>query len=350
MSFFSLSKFSREGLKMTCQIISKHRGKLMGVAAIWIYIFHILPSPAFAEAYGMGKIWWYIRNAGFCGVDMFLFLSGLGLAYHLHRHPISDWRSGLHFLKQRFYRIYVVFLPFTLIYALLDRWSIGIILQRLVCLDQFSVNLYNFCWYVCCILLMYLLTPMLFELVKRPAAAAVLTAGYLWLLFALRGILRSDLYAIAVRVPVFVLGLWAAQYSRESRRIGGVGWIVCVAMTMVGFVLSYGLNSRLLQSTLPACNALVNVLLAPGLCMILAALFEVLARWSWSAPVGKLLTFFGGISLELYLMQEWYVRRGKLVLPAQGLVQQVVVFCVMVVLSVALQKLGGLAKLFPKKT
>ena len=64
----------------------------------------------------------------------------------------------------------------------------------------------------------------------------------------------------------------------------------------------------------------------------------------------QVIGLFGGISLELYLMQEWYVRRGKLVLPAQGLAGQVMAFCVMVALSVALQKLGGLGKLLRKKT
>ena len=49
------------------------------------------------------------------------------------------------------------FLPFTLIYALLDDWGVGMFLRRIVCLDQFTGNLYNFCWYVCCILLLYLL-------------------------------------------------------------------------------------------------------------------------------------------------------------------------------------------------
>ena len=335
---------------MTCQIISKHRGKLMGVAALWIYIFHILPSPAFANAHGLWKIWWYIRNAGFCGVDMFLFLSGLGLAYHLHRHPVHDLKSWLRFLGQRFSRIYVVFLPFTLIYALLDDWGVGMFLRRLVCLDQFAGNLYNFCWYVCCILLLYLLTVPLFALAKRPWVAAVMGAGYLWILFALRETLRADLYAIAVRVPVFVLGLCAARFSREGRKISAMGWLVSIGTTLVGFALSYGLNSGLIPSPLPACNALVNVLLAPGLCVIFAAMFDVLERWKWFAPIGKVLTFFGTISLELYLMQEWYVRRGLYVLPAQGLARQVVLFCAMVALSVALQKLGGIGKYLRKKT
>ena len=79
-------------------------------------------------------------------------------------------------------------------------------------------------------------------------------------------------------------------------------------------------------------------------------MFEVLERWKWFAPIGKVLTFFSTISLELYLMQEWYVRRGLYVLPAQGLARQVVLFCVMVALSVALQKLGGIGKYLRKKT
>lgn len=334
---------------MTCQIISKHRARLMSVAALWIYIFHILPSPSFAAALGLKKVWWYIRNAGFCGVDMFLFLSGLGLAYHLHRHPVSDLKSYLNFLKQRFSRIYVVFLPFTVIYALLDGWGIGTFLLRLLCLDQFAGNLYNFCWYVCCILLMYLLTPLFYRMLKRPAVTVVLGAVYLCALFALKEALRADLYAIAVRVTVFVLGLWFARYSMEGRKITGRGWLLCAAMTLAGFGLSYGLNSYQIPSPIPACNSLVNVLLAPGLCLIGAAVFEVLDRWTWSVPLGKLLSFYGGISFEFYLLQEWYVRRGLNVLPAQGLARHALLLCIMTGLSMVLQKLGSLLSHFLKK-
>lgn len=334
---------------MTYQIISKHRGKLMGVAALWIYVFHMLPAPAFADAHGLDKVWWYIRNAGFCGVDMFLFVSGLGLAYHLHRHPVRDWKDYLTFLKQRFFRIYVTFLPFTVIYGLLDSWGIGMFLKRLLCLDQFGGNLYNFCWYVCCILLMYLLTPLFYSVSKRPVLTAILGVGYLCALFAAKPFFRSDLYAIAVRVPVFVLGLQAARFSQEERRIGAGDWMLCAGMVLVGFVLSYGLNSLLIPSPLPACNALVNVLLAPGLCLMLSALFELLDRGAWFKPAGKVLTFFGTISFELYLLQEWYVRRGLHVLPGGRKLYYLFTFCVMVALSAALWKISGLLRSLVKK-
>lgn len=330
---------------MNYSIISKHRSKLMGVAALWIYVFHILPAPAYSAAHGFEKIWWYLRNAGFCGVDMFLFLSGLGLAYSMDKRPIQSLGDCWSFWKQRFHRIYVTFFPFALIFALLDGWSVLLLVQRLVCLDQFGGNLYNFCWYVCCILLMYLLAPGLYRLVRRSGALALALGGvYLAGLFLLKDTLRADLYAIAVRLPVFTLGLWTAKLSKEARSIGWLGWVCGGVMTLAGFVLSYGLNALLIPSPLPACNALVNVLLAPGVTLFLSAFFELLEGKGWFSPVGRVLTFFGGISFEFYLLQEWYVRIGWIRLPSDGAARQVLVFGVMVILSVLLQKLGDLTK------
>lgn len=330
---------------MDYSILSKHRGKLMGVAALWIYIFHILPSPAYWEARGLDRIWWYIRNAGFCGVDMFLFLSGLGLAYSMEKRPIASAGDCLRFWGQRFFRIYGTFLPFALIFALLDGWGAGLLLRRLVCLDQFGGNLYNFCWYVCCILLLYLLAPALYRLVRRSGALTLaLGAGYLAALYLLKGVIRSDLYAIAVRLPVFTLGLWTAKLSMDRCGIRWYGWVCGALMLGVGLALSFGLNAGLIPSPMPSGNALVNVLLAPALILLLSALFAWMEGRTWLAPAGKILTFFGTISFEFYLMQEWYVRRGRNVLPAQGTVRQVLVFGVMVALSVLLQKLSVLLK------
>lgn len=335
---------------MDYSIISKHRTKLMGVAALWIYVFHILPAPAFSNAEGLGLIWWYIRNVGFCGVDMFLFLSGLGLSYSMEKHPLHGLGDCLRFWAQRFYRIYVVFLPFAVIFALLDGWGIGLFLKRLVCLDQFRVNLYNFCWYVCCILLMYLLAPGLYRLVRRsPAATMASVAVYLGLLLMLKGVLRGDLYAIAVRLPVFVLGLWVGRLSLEKRTIGWMGWSISAVMLVVGVVLSFGLNAGLIPSPMPAGNALVNILMVPGLLLALCAVFMWMDGHRWFTPGGKILAFFGGISFEFYLLQEWYVRLGIKILPAYGTLRHILLFGLMTALAVLLQCLSNaLKRIFAK--
>lgn len=332
------------GSLMDYSIISRHRAKLMGVAALWIYVFHILPAPAFSNEEGLELIWWYFRRVGFCGVDMFLFLSGLGLTYSMEKHPVAGVGDCLRFWAQRFYRIYVVFLPFAVIFALLDGWGIGLFLRRLVCLDQFGNKLYNFCWYVCCILLLYLLSPGLYRLVRRGPAAMVSGAVYLGLLLMLRGVLREDLYAIAVRLPVFVLGLWVGRLSLEKRTIGWIDWAVSGVMLVVGVVLSFGLNANLISSPLPAGNALVNILLVPGLILALCVVFTWMEDHRWATPIGKCLIFFGGISFEFYLLQEWYVRRGIVILPATGKLRHVLLLCVMTALSVLLQCLSNVLK------
>lgn len=336
---------------MDYSIISRHRTKLMGVAALWIYVFHILPAPAFSNAEGLGLFWWYFRNVGFCGVDMFLFLSGLGLSYSMEKHPLNGFGDCMRFWAQRFYRIYVVFLPFAVIFALLDGWGIGLFLKRLICLDQFGVNLYNFCWYVCCILLMYLLAPGLYRLVRRsPAAAAASGAVYLGLLLMLKGVLRGDLYAIAVRLPVFVLGLWVGRLSLEKRAVRWLDWSISGVMLVVGVVLSFGLNAGLIPSPIPAGNALVNILMVPGLILALCALFTRMEEHRWLTPVGKFLTFFGAVSFEFYLLQEWYVRLGIKLLPAYGTLRHILLFAVMTALSVLLQCISnGLKRILSKR-
>lgn len=335
---------------MAYSIISRHRTKLMGVAALWIYVFHILPAPAFYNAEGMGLIWWYFRNVGFCGVDMFLFLSGLGLSYSMEKHPLNGLGDCLRFWAQRFYRIYVVFLPFAVIFALLDGWSFGLFLKRLVCLDQFGGNLYNFCWYVCCILLMYLLAPGLYRLVRHSPAAMVSVAVYLGLLLALKGVVRADLYAIAVRLPVFVMGLWVGRLSLEKRTVGWMGRSIYGVMLVAGVVLSFGLNSGLIPSPMPSGNALVNILMVPGLILALCAVFTRMEDHRWFAQVGKFLAFFGGISFECYLLQEWYVRLGKKILPADGTLQHILLFGMMTALAVLLQCLSNaLKRIFAKR-
>lgn len=339
---------------MDYSIISKHRGKLMGAAALWIYIFHILPAPAYGAAQGREVLWWYFRNAGFCGVDMFLLLSGLGLGYHMAKHPVGGIGDYGRFLVQRFSRIYWVFLPFALIYAVLDGWGIGLFLSRIVCWDQFAGNLYNFCWYVCCILVMYLLAPLAYGLLRRAgnwslAALAGFCGVYVLGLIWAKGFIRSDLYAILARLPVFLLGLQTAAYSMDRRRITAWGWITAAALLIGGVFSTFVLNAGLVPSFMPSGNALANVLLAPALVLLLAAVFEGLERFPLFSCVGKVPAFFGGISFEFYLMQEWYVRRGKLALPAQGLIGHVGVFAVMTLLAAALHRLSGLLQKLPGK-
>ena len=72
--------------------LSRHRGQLMGVSILFIVLFHIgLPrTDAFFGLKRMGNV----------GVDLFFFLSGIGLWYAWCKRP-ETW----HFYQRRLLRI-----------------------------------------------------------------------------------------------------------------------------------------------------------------------------------------------------------------------------------------------------
>ena len=327
---------------MTYSIISRHRSVLMGVAALWIYVFHMMP-PGLLEAYpGWWQSVWFLRAAGFCGVDMFLFLSGFGLYYHFSRHPINSLQDCLTFYKQRFSKIYQVFLPFTLIFAVYNNWTIRDLIRRLFAYNQLTSYVYDFCWYVVCILVFYLLVPGFMYLYRKAgkwggAATVAVCCGYIFGIWYFRDHLRWDLFAIYNRLPVFLLGIPAGELAKKERKIGLFGWIIGAGLLSVGAWLSFRLNSLTMDGIVPSTNALVNVLFAPGLILILSGFFERVQRLKPAEWGMQVIAFFGTVSFEFYLMQEWYVRCYSM--PVTGM-QQLMAFVLMTAFAWLLQKMS----------
>lgn len=77
------------GLSFNLSLFSKYRTEIMGIAAIMIIIGH-------AEGNGVLMPWMMTKIIiqGGLGVDIFLFLSGMGLYYSLTSHIAVQWRGG----------------------------------------------------------------------------------------------------------------------------------------------------------------------------------------------------------------------------------------------------------------
>ena len=135
---------------MTYGTLSKYRGFLMGFAILWVMYFHI--PLKFATEVG-----WFIHRIGFYGVDIFLFLSGLGVYYSLTKRP-----NVLGFYKARLVRI----LPAYIIVACASYCLLR--LDRASALDFFyyisGIGYWTrharFDWYIPTQLAFYLITPL----------------------------------------------------------------------------------------------------------------------------------------------------------------------------------------------
>ena len=87
--------------------ISRFRGELMGAAMLFIILFHIGLS--------RGDPFYGLRRCGNVGVDIFLFLSGVGLWYSWTKNP-----SVRHYFTRRYLRIYPAWLLMASLYYIPD--------------------------------------------------------------------------------------------------------------------------------------------------------------------------------------------------------------------------------------
>ena len=81
-------------------VISQERSGVFGLAILWIMLFHSSLRFDWPPLH-------LIKATGYCGVDVFLFLSGIGLYYSMENDP-----SPAHFYKKRALR---VLLPYAVV-------------------------------------------------------------------------------------------------------------------------------------------------------------------------------------------------------------------------------------------
>lgn len=302
--------------------ISRYRPVLMGLASLWIYYFHVFPMSLIEQFRRPTVIETYFHDLGFCGVDIFLVLSGFGLYYALSAHPVESLRDYGTFAGRRLSRIYRVFFPVTVVIALVDRWTVGEFFGKLTGVYQLATNVYNYLWYVPCIVLFYLLVPGYFFLLRRCPKKGAMTAGAVAACFGinllLRGHVREDLYAIFNRVPVFLVGLYFGYHSRSGKSLRGWHYGVCAAVLAIGIVYSYAQAHMWVPEIYPCFSAQINLLIAPPLVLLVSRGLEWAAAWkrpAWLRQVrhgiGAFLAAMGGVSLEFYVVQEWICAKAR---------------------------------------
>lgn len=285
--------------------ISKWRKSLMGVAALWIWIFHcysklLIDTPLeFAES--------FFVQTGFCGVDIFLLLSGMGLVRSIKK-------GTLNFYLGRIKRVVVPFLLASLVLAVIMSWSV---LDYVKCVSGYyfvTSTMYAYLWFVPVILIFYAFFPLYHYLFKRCDSKLVFTGCVLiiWLLLSFygRGLLRSDLWGFTNRIPIFVIGIYLGDLSLEKDfEWKKSHYVFFVLMLITGAYASYICKNRDFFLLVPTSDCCIpNIFMSIALVFLLSRLFEALAhvrekRFSFSI-VHAILGFYGMMSLEFYCLQE----------------------------------------------
>lgn len=300
-------RYGRDGKRMEERrlgyaLLSRCRGELMGLAMLWVMQFHSFAwRPKWQWLY-------YVKGLGFCGVDIFLFLSGMGLALSLCRKKQSY--GG--YLKRRLVRVLPTYWLVVGIYGvalrLAGRTTLKTVAWTISTLFYWFGKPHYFNWYVPALLGFYLLTPLTVALLRRVKYPQIVTALTWAACFAVHQLMSAPALGeikggFVMRLPVFVLGcvigIWLAEERQLTRR-GAALWCAVAAL---------GLAMALTPQLYYVPTGFWFSLICAPLCLAVAWLLERLPKGGLRRGLREI----GGASLEIYLVNVIFVlERGAL--------------------------------------
>lgn len=279
--------------------ISRYRGELMGAAMLFIMLFHVgLPR---------NDLFFGLRRMGNIGVDMFLFLSGLGLWFSWMKKP-----SARHFFTKRYLRIYPTWLIMACLYYI-PRFHGGDFMAWLDLIGDITIN-WDFWlhdeltfWYIPAIMMLYCFAPAYMELIRRhPIYRWLPVVMIMWcILVEYVTPIHQAVGHIEIfwsRVPIFFIGINMGEMVRKKQRIDGAGiWMVIILFVMTLFASIFLEQQRHGQFPLYVERMLYIPLTLTSI-LLLNRVFRRTPKW-----FNKTFKFVGALSLECYLIHIHFV-------------------------------------------
>lgn len=299
------AKTSQERDTWNWYILSRFRDELFGIAIISIMAFHYFEDVAHAKPGGILGETAFFYNAvfGSIGVEMFLFLSGMGLCFSMKKDPHAG-----DFYRKRLKRLLLPYAVCGLIF-----WS----LRDLVILKKgFETFLMDFSllsfwmdgiktlWYIALLVPLYLLYPLLYACFsgKKPVRlicfAVFLAAGIalpFWLKAEYPKVFKHTEIAL-FRVPVFLCGAYMGEriYAHEKIHLLDLLFLLAGFVCRLWNVLA---AYHVLSVPCPIEGRLVAGMFGITLSVVLAFLVQT----GCSGKLQRRLRIVGSCSLELFL-------------------------------------------------
>ncbi len=282
------------GMYFNSNVFSRYRAELMGIATLMIIMCH-LP----AQGVVMPSVMARIIASGGIGCDVFLFLSGMGMWYSM-----NSVRSGKVSIFRWYLKRYIrILVPYLMIVIPVCVSNGNSILEILIHATGFDFFVYRLAlWFVSCILLLYVLTPLidwLFMSACRWLWLSLLTV--LCITFAYMdlgdGIIQNWQFVIS-RFPSYFIGYLLAGDIKESKHIS-VQWMIVLPLVL--YIILYILNHRF------GCN--FSLFWLQGIPVMTIAVL-VLSKLNTS-KLNTVLAFLGTISLESYATNVLVLPRMK---------------------------------------
>ena len=268
--------------------LSKFRTELMGFSTLLILICH---SIAYVE---MPRILYYGLSLGNLGVDLFLFLSGMGMWYSISNYS----RSEIHWYCDRYKKLFIPYLvsllPLEFVQFALGKqlehgianWLFGITSLR------FYVS-HNAAWFIAALIPLYLFAPIFYKFIRLyhwKASIFLIILHYIILVIPLDfssdlvNNICSNIQFVAIRATCFILGMALGKYIKEKKTISVLWLLGLIAVGVVAVIITRHFVYGYFYFTLPLLYLFIYII--KHCCM----------------QIGRFARFMGTISLESYII------------------------------------------------
>jgi peptidoglycan/LPS O-acetylase OafA/YrhL len=207
---------------MKSKSIINYRVELFGVAAIWIVLFHVYGNIGFPTGNIILKILSVVISFGNLGVDIFLFISAVGLYFSLKKNSVK-----------RFYmnRVKRVFIPYLLVALIYFIWfdffySKNGFLQFILNITTINYWLtgHHPTWYVAFILIAYAVYPLIYILdlkTKHLSTIALILASVVFefIAYYFSWSIYINCERALSRIPIFLLGTLCGNFIIQDKKI-----------------------------------------------------------------------------------------------------------------------------------
>jgi len=317
--------------------ISESRGVILGVATLIVAFFHCfsyhfenITSNVF-----LIDLLYFLRKMGNIGVDLFLFLSAVGLYF-----SFSKDSNIKNFYKKRLIRILPSILIVGTIYYAYRQVGLLTYLKNITFISFFTSGVRDL-WYFALIVILYLLFPILYKIIDKKGLRGLIglllvVVGLAILMFNFTPGLYKNIEIAVTRIPVFLIGLYLGEKIKNKREIPEISIILFFLLFIICNVVLFNVSFKYYM-----CVRYIYCILGISIVFIISYLHSKVKY----ELTDKVLVFFGTYSLEVYLIFEKLaieVRKLSFVHVQNNFLFYTVMFIITMILSILLKKLCDL--------
>jgi len=291
---------SKNNKNINLNYINESRNILLGIATIMIILFHSF-SLNFNNILGynlLSNILNFIKKTSNIGVDIFLFLSGIGLYFSYSKNNIKT------FYKNRFLKIIPPLIIFmSIYYSIIGISSIKQLLKNFLLLSFFINGNKDF-WYFSLLLILYILFPIIYKIIKTKSFKGLIILLYIVIMFNffISILSNTTYYKIEIaltRIPIFIIGVYFGHKIYQNKEISyktvKISFIIQLLISLLLYFI-IDLNNSFFFTRYLYCPLTIAI------CLNISTFCHNYKKLKYI--IFKPIIFIGKYSLEFYLIYE----------------------------------------------